>query len=226
MPQAWPGAVAPKSWTDYLHLRIAGISGQAFWHGPQISNVHQLEIVTGKGEVLNCSNEEKCRSLPCCSRRPRRKASLGSLPEQGLPLNQLQRCPNLHASSIGPGDADIHEGDLRLVDYIEGFVIINRTGLLNNRRSSFNPQDPVQASQFDSDGRILFCLEMTKNFNQDEADDINMVQELQVWVGGSAPMAEPLRTEIENQRLREGGLWQDPHRQQQRPHPLVLPQPI
>lgn len=45
--------LAPKSWTDYLHLTVggtlsnAGISGQAFRHGPQISNVYQLEVVTG-----------------------------------------------------------------------------------------------------------------------------------------------------------------------------------
>lgn len=45
--------LAPKSSTDYLHLTVggtlsnAGISGQAFRHGPQISNVQQLEIVTG-----------------------------------------------------------------------------------------------------------------------------------------------------------------------------------
>lgn len=45
--------LTPKSWTDYLHLSVggtlsnAGISGQAFLHGPQISNVHQLEVVTG-----------------------------------------------------------------------------------------------------------------------------------------------------------------------------------
>ena len=45
--------LAPKSWTDYLHLTVggtlsnAGISGQAFRHGPQINNVYQLEVVTG-----------------------------------------------------------------------------------------------------------------------------------------------------------------------------------
>lgn len=45
--------LAPKSWTDYLHLTVggtlsnAGISGQAFRHGPQISNVHQIEVITG-----------------------------------------------------------------------------------------------------------------------------------------------------------------------------------
>ncbi|KAK9922128.1 hypothetical protein M0R45_030608 [Rubus argutus] len=46
--------LAPKSWTDYLHLTVggtlsnAGISVQAFRHGPQINNVYQLEVVTGK----------------------------------------------------------------------------------------------------------------------------------------------------------------------------------
>lgn len=45
--------LAPRSWTDYLHLTVggtlsnAGVSGQAFKYGPQISNVQQLEIVTG-----------------------------------------------------------------------------------------------------------------------------------------------------------------------------------
>lgn len=45
--------LAPKSWTDYLYLSVggtlsnAGISGQAFHHGPQISNVHELDVVTG-----------------------------------------------------------------------------------------------------------------------------------------------------------------------------------
>lgn len=45
--------LAPKSWTDYLYLSVggtlsnAGISGQAFNHGPQISNVNELDVVTG-----------------------------------------------------------------------------------------------------------------------------------------------------------------------------------
>ncbi|VAH49765.1 unnamed protein product [Triticum turgidum subsp. durum] len=45
--------LAPLSWTDYLYLTVggtlsnAGISGQAFKHGPQISNVLQLQVVTG-----------------------------------------------------------------------------------------------------------------------------------------------------------------------------------
>lgn len=45
--------LAPVSWTDYLYLSVGGtlsnggISGQAFLHGPQISNVLELDVITG-----------------------------------------------------------------------------------------------------------------------------------------------------------------------------------
>lgn len=61
-------------------------------------------------------------------------------------------------------------------DYLEGFVVINRTGLLNNWRSSFNPKDPIQANQFTSEGNILFCLEIAKYFNLQDVDGIDQVR--------------------------------------------------
>lgn len=45
--------LTPVSWTDYLHITVggtlsnAGISGQTFRFGPQISNVYELDVVTG-----------------------------------------------------------------------------------------------------------------------------------------------------------------------------------
>lgn len=45
--------LAPRSWTDYLHLTVGGtlsvggISGQTFRYGPQISNVLELDVITG-----------------------------------------------------------------------------------------------------------------------------------------------------------------------------------
>lgn len=45
--------LAPVSWTDYLYLSVggtlsnAGISGQSSLHGPQISNVLELDVITG-----------------------------------------------------------------------------------------------------------------------------------------------------------------------------------
>lgn len=62
-------------------------------------------------------------------------------------------------------------------DYIEGFIIINRTGLLNNWRSSFRAKDPVQANQFSSDGRTLYCLEVVKHFNPDDTKTVNQVRD-------------------------------------------------
>jgi cytokinin dehydrogenase len=45
--------LTPRVWTDYLRITIggtlsnAGIGGQVFRHGPQISNVQELDVVTG-----------------------------------------------------------------------------------------------------------------------------------------------------------------------------------
>ncbi|OVA19137.1 FAD linked oxidase [Macleaya cordata] len=53
--------LAPRSWTDYLYLTVggtlsnAGISGQTFRNGPQISNVYEMDVITGRGETVTCS---------------------------------------------------------------------------------------------------------------------------------------------------------------------------
>ena len=45
--------VSPVSWTDYLHVSVggtlsnAGIGGEVFRNGPQISNVLELDVITG-----------------------------------------------------------------------------------------------------------------------------------------------------------------------------------
>lgn len=49
--------VSPVTWTDYLYLSVggtlsnAGIGGQTFRHGPQISNVHKLDVITGNTKL-------------------------------------------------------------------------------------------------------------------------------------------------------------------------------
>ncbi|KAJ0978923.1 hypothetical protein J5N97_014397 [Dioscorea zingiberensis] len=171
----------PKSWTDYLHLTVggtlsnAGISGQAFRHGPQISNVHQLEIVTGKGQVVTCSPGENADLF---------YGALGGLGQFGIitkarialePAPQMVKWIRVLYSDFTTftQDQEMLISSKKTFDYIEGFVLINRTGILNNWRSSFNPQDPIQATHFKSEGKTLFCLEMTKNFNADETDIMN-----------------------------------------------------
>ncbi|PSS09956.1 Cytokinin dehydrogenase [Actinidia chinensis var. chinensis] len=221
--------LAPKSWTDYLHLTVggtlsnAGISGQAFRHGPQISNVHQLEVVTGKGDVLNCSEKQNADLF---------HGVLGGLGQFGIITRaqiSLEPAPKMvkwirvlysDFSAFTRDQEHLISAENRF-DYVEGFVIINRTGLLNNWRSSFNPEDPVQASQFESDGRTLFCLELTKHFNSDKIDMINkeienLLSELS-YISSTLFMSEVSYIEFLDRvhgsevKLRSKGLWEVPH---------------
>ncbi|PPD98579.1 hypothetical protein GOBAR_DD04389 [Gossypium barbadense] len=221
--------LAPKSWTDYLHLTVggtlsnAGISGQAFRHGPQISNVHQLEVVTGKGEVVTCSGKQNSDLF---------HGVLGGLGQFGIITRariSLEPAPEMvkwirvlytDFATFIRDQEELISGESTF-DYVEGFVIINRTGLLNNWRSSFNPQDPVQASKFKSDGRTLFCLELAKYFNRDETAVVN--REIHSSLSqlnhipstlfvSEVPYIEFLdRVHISEIKLRSKGLWEVPH---------------
>ncbi|XP_022744792.1 cytokinin dehydrogenase 6-like [Durio zibethinus] len=221
--------LAPKSWTDYLHLTVggtlsnAGISGQAFRHGPQISNVLQLEVVTGKGEVVNCSEKQNSDlfysvlgGLGQFGIITRARISLEPAPE----MVKWMRVLYTDFATFARDQEKLISGETTF-DYIEGFVIINRTGLLNNWRSSFNPQDPVQASQFKSDGKTLFCLELAKYFNPEETAVVN--QEIRSSLSRLNHIASTLfiseipyiefldRVHISEIKLRSKGLWEVPH---------------
>lgn len=60
-------------------------------------------------------------------------------------------------------------------DYVEGFVIVDE-GLINNWRSSFfSPLNPVKISSLDTDRGVLYCLEVTKNYDKSNADTVDQV---------------------------------------------------
>ncbi|XP_024935342.3 cytokinin dehydrogenase 1 isoform X1 [Ziziphus jujuba] len=222
--------LAPKSWTDYLYLTVggtlsyAGISGQAFKHGPQIDNVYQLEVVTGKGEVVTCSENQNADLF---------HGVLGGLGQFGIITRariSLEPAPKMvkwirvlySDFSLFSKDQEYLLSSQNSFDYIEGFVMINRTGLLNNWRSSFNPKDPHQASQFSSDGRTLYCLEIAKYFYQgDHTDIINqkterLLSELS-YIPSTLFLSEVSyvefldRVHVSEKKLRAKGLWEVPH---------------
>ncbi|XP_064957962.1 cytokinin dehydrogenase 5-like [Musa acuminata AAA Group] len=149
------GGLAPKSWTDYLYLSVgsplsnAGASGQDFHHGPQISNVHELDMVTGKGELITCSEEQNSELF---------HGVLGGLGQFGIIIRAriaLETAPHgvrwirvLYDSAAFTRDQELlvslhsaHRSER--FDYIEGFVIIDE-GLINSWRSSFFPKNPVK----------------------------------------------------------------------------------
>lgn len=222
---------APKSWTDYLHLTVggtlsnAGISGQAFRHGPQINNVYQLEVVTGKGEVLNCSIEQNTELF---------HAVLGGLGQFGIitkarialePAPQRVKWIRVLYSDFKAFTSDQEYlisrpiGDLTF-DYVEGFVAVNKEGLLNHWRSSFfSPENPVKVKNLNTQGRLLYCLEMTMNYiNNDtvEQDVTSLLASLHFIPGSlftkDISYLEFLdRVHTSELKLRSKGLWEVAH---------------
>ncbi|GAA0147937.1 oxidase [Lithospermum erythrorhizon] len=221
--------LAPRSWTDYLHLTVggtlsnAGISGQAFRHGPQISNVQQLEVITGRGKVVTCSQEKNADLF---------HSVLGGLGQFGIITRariSLEPAPNMvkwirllySDFSTFSRDQERLISSERTFDYIEGQVIINRTNLINDWKLSFKLQDPVEAQNFKSDGKTLFCLELTKNFSPENTDAAN--EEIESLLSQLSYIPSTLfisevsyvefldRVHRSELTLRSKGLWDVPH---------------
>ncbi|KAL9232603.1 hypothetical protein vseg_007697 [Gypsophila vaccaria] len=221
--------LTPKSWTDYLHLTVggtlsnAGISGQAFKHGPQINNVYQLEIVTGKGDIVKCSEKHNADLF---------YGVLGGLGQFGIitrarialaPAPKMVKWIRVLYSDFQVFTKDQEQliSSDHSLDYIEGFVIINRTGLVKSWASSFSPKDPLQASQFSSEGKTLYCLEMAMYFNPEDTAVKNQQKDSILstlnFISHTIFQSEVSyidflnRVHLSEIKLRERGLWDVPH---------------
>ncbi|XP_077210551.1 cytokinin dehydrogenase 5-like [Tasmannia lanceolata] len=226
--------LAPKSWTDYLYLSVggtlsnAGISGQAFNYGPQISNVYELDVVTGKGELLTCSEEHNSELF---------HGVLGGLGQFGIitrarialePAPQMVRWIRVLYSNFSAFTTDqeylisLHGNPTsQKFDYVEGFVIVDE-GLINNWRSSFfSPRNPVKISSIGANGGVLYCLELTKNYNDTTYATIDQEVEALLkkldFIPASVfttdlPYVDFLdRVHKSELKLRSKGLWDVPH---------------
>ncbi|KAF8702748.1 hypothetical protein HU200_032578 [Digitaria exilis] len=208
--------LAPRSWTDYLYLTVGGtlsnggISGQAFKHGPQISNVLQLEVVTGTGEVVTCSPTQSPELF---------FAVLGGLG---------------HFETF-TGDQELLVSMPELVDYVEGFMVLNEHSLRSS--SVAFPAEVNFAPDFasDSDGvgkaKVYYCIEFAvHDFQQRDsdaaaADHVSLSsQQVVELVSGKLSYLRPHaysvevayfdflnRVRMEEESLRSRGLWDVPH---------------
>ncbi|KAK7352298.1 hypothetical protein VNO80_17718 [Phaseolus coccineus] len=226
--------LAPMSWTDYLYLSVggtlsnAGISGQTFNHGPQITNVFELDVVTGKGELVTCSEDHNSELF---------HAVLGGLGQFGIitrarialePAPHRVRWIRVLYSNFATFCEDqeylisLHGKPGReRFDYVEGFVIVDE-GLINNWRSSFfSPSNPVNITSLNADGGVLYCLEITKNYDHQNADSVD--EEIQALLKklhflstsvftSDLPYVDFLdRVHKAELKLRSKGLWDVPH---------------
>ncbi|XP_068648576.1 cytokinin dehydrogenase 5-like isoform X2 [Aristolochia californica] len=224
--------LTPRSWTDYLYLTVGGtlsnggISGQVHRHGPQIANVYEMDVVTGKGEVVTCSRELNSDLF---------HAALGGLGQFGVITRAriaLERAPQrarwirLLYDDFSAFTRDqerlisMEEGD-KGFDYLEGSLISDES-LLNNWRSSFfSEADGARIRSLTTTHGLIYCLELSKYYDKTTAHTLD--QEISSALAGLSFIPglvfsnDVTYVEFLNRvhrgelKLRDQGLWDVPH---------------
>ncbi|XP_077252495.1 cytokinin dehydrogenase 5-like [Tasmannia lanceolata] len=222
--------LAPPSWTDYLYLTIggtlsnAGISGQTFRHGPQISNVYELDVVTGKGEIVKCSKHLNSELF---------YAVLGGLGQFGIitrarialqPAPQRVKWVRLLYNDFSAFTKDqeylisLNEGGY---DYVEGSVISDETLISNWRSTFFSKIDNKKITSLAAKNPMIYCLEATKyydNLTEDTVDqEVDLLLKALSFIPGFAFKNDVSYVDFLNRvhdgelKLRAKGLWDVPH---------------
>ncbi|KAL4340005.1 hypothetical protein GQ457_08G003260 [Hibiscus cannabinus] len=226
--------LAPVSWTDYLYLTVggtlsnAGISGQTFRYGPQISNVLEMDVITGKADVMTCSPKKNSELF---------HAVLGGLGQFGIVTRAripLEPAPKrvkwirvlYNDFSLFTRDQELlisrnGRKDKNALDYLEGSLLMDH-GSPNNWRSSFFPHsDHSRIISLIIKHRIIYCLEVVKyyDYQTENTVDKQMKQILQglSYMPGfmfqkDVGYEEFLnRVRIGELKLDSQGLWEVPH---------------
>ncbi|KAE8658037.1 Cytokinin dehydrogenase 7 [Hibiscus syriacus] len=224
-------SLAPRSWTDYLSLTVggtlsnAGVSGQAFRYGPQTSNVTELEVVTGKGEIKVCSETQNPELF---------FGSLGGLGQFGIITRarvKLQQAPDMvrwirlvySEFEQFTRDAEflVSQKEGESFDYVEGSYC-NSDDSVNgwpsvqlNPVQEFNPSHLPQTA-----GSVLYCLEVAYHYrNNDHSSTVEAAVNIS-WTAAicravdirvDVNMEFLLRVKRAEEHAKANGDWDIPH---------------
>ncbi|XBJ03292.1 hypothetical protein VPH35_022482 [Triticum aestivum] len=223
--------LAPLSWTDYLYLTVggtlsnAGISGQAFKHGPQISNVLQLQVVTGNGEVVTCSRTKSPDLF---------FAVLGGLGQFGIITRArilLQEAPPkvrwvrafYESFETFTKDQELLISMPEQVDYVEGFMVLDEHSIRSS--SVAFPASIDFSPDFGSEGRkkVYYCIEFAVHDFQQDGSSSSVDNVVELVAGEMSHMRPHMysvevsyfdflnRVRMEEESLRSQGLWDVAH---------------
>ncbi|KAG8381764.1 hypothetical protein BUALT_Bualt05G0006500 [Buddleja alternifolia] len=226
--------VAPRSWTDYLGLTVGGtlsnggVSGQAFVYGPQTENVTELEVVTGNGDVLVCSNDQNCELF---------FSVLGGLGQFGIITRArvlLQPAPDMvrwirvvyneFIEFTQDVELLVNRGNGDSFDYVEGFVFVNGDDPVNGwPLVSLDPEQPFDPTLVPmTESPVLYCLEVALHYkNEDPPSTVDkrvkrLIRELKFVEGlmfniDVGYMDFLLRVKCAEERAKASGIWDAPH---------------
>ncbi|XP_058076625.1 cytokinin dehydrogenase 6-like [Magnolia sinica] len=215
--------LTPPSWTDYLYLTVGGtlsvggIGGQTFKYGPQIANVFEMDVVTGRGELMTCS-EVKNPDLFY--------AVLGGLGQFGIITRAriaLEVAPKmvkwikLFYDDFNRFTRDQeHLMSMEKVDYVEGFIKLNEDSHSSSHVTSRLSLDVENHSK-----RMVenYAIEIAIYYNEDEAIH-QKLDEILSRLSFIPPEILNVdisyldflnRVRLEEQKLHNQGLWEVPH---------------
>ncbi|KAF3333439.1 cytokinin dehydrogenase 6-like protein [Carex littledalei] len=174
----------PRVFTDYLYptvggtLSNAGISGAAFKHGPQISNVYELDVITGTGETITCSREMEPDLF---------YGALGGLGQFGVitrarialePAQKTARRVLLFYTDVELLMKDQEklisiENDLSGFDFVGGQVLLNKAQV-SRMRSSLSDSDLEKITRLfnETDGPV-YLIDAAVYFNDTTAASVD-----------------------------------------------------
>ncbi|GAB2222985.1 hypothetical protein Droror1_Dr00017118 [Drosera rotundifolia] len=226
---------APRSWTDYLGLTVggtlsnAGVSGQAFRFGPQTANVAEMEVVTGKGETVTCSETENSDLFfgVLCG-----LGQFGVITRARILVDNAPDMVRWIRLVYGTFDEFTRDAEFLVTrpenspsfDYVEGYVFVNSDDPVNGW-----PSVPLDASQrFDprhippTAGSVLYCLEVALHYRH--RDSHSAIDEVVEGLLGGLSYVPELRFEVDlsykdfllrvkkvEEEAKANGIWDAPH---------------
>ncbi|KAJ1400673.1 Oxygen oxidoreductase covalent FAD-binding site [Sesbania bispinosa] len=214
--------LTPLSWTDYLYLSVggtlsnAGISGQTFRFGPQISNVHELDVVTGNGNVVTCSAEKNSElfygvlgGLGQFGIITRARIALGPAPKRWLRLlyndfSAFSRDQEHLISFNGRNETNAP-------DYVEGMLLLNQPPL----DLSFYPAlDQPRITSLVTQNGIIYVIELVKYYDDNSQDLVDQgLKFVPTFMFEKDVSYEEFLNRVHSDELvlRSQGLWDVPH---------------
>ncbi|XP_051131233.1 cytokinin dehydrogenase 2-like [Andrographis paniculata] len=167
--------LAPESWTDYLYITVggtlsnAGVNGQTFLHGPQISNVLELDVITGKGKLMTCSKHKNPDLF---------FGVLGGLGQFGIITRAripLAKAPTRvkWAFVVYSNFSEFSRDQEKLIastmapapDYVEGHLVTNENITLQWRSQFSSPSNQSAIADLLKKQRILYAIEVVKFYH-------------------------------------------------------------
>ncbi|KAF7851105.1 hypothetical protein BT93_L4542 [Corymbia citriodora subsp. variegata] len=224
--------VAPVSWTDYLYLTVggtlsnAGISGETFRYGPQISNVYEMDVITGTGHFLTCSPHKNpdlfysvLGGLGQFAIIIRARIALGPAPKRAKWVRMLYS--NFSAFTMDQEQLISRHGRKQheALDYVEGQLFMRQN--LDSWISFFPLSDHPRLMSLVTEHELLYCIEVAKFY--DERTQSTVDKDLEMILKDLSHVPEFMfekdvgyvdflnRVRAEELALREQGLWNVPH---------------